>query len=735
MPSLSPRSTAPSADLDQTWIGRALPRIEDDALLRGAGRYIDDIAPADCLHAVFVRSPYARGRLIAVDTRRAAELPGVRLILTGAMIQGTASLPVNPIIDGMRRFTGSILAHDRVNAVGTPVALVVADDIHKARDAAESVVVECEPRDPYVDAARARDGEPLLAGWPDNLAFQKRWRHGDLDGVMARAHRIVEVGIECPRVAPAALETRGLVAHWTEGRLTVWIPSQSPHRAREHLARLLGLDIDQVRTVAPDVGGAFGGKASLHPEDVAVAHAAMRLGRPIKWIATRNEEMISASHGRVGRIDASASFDASGRLLGLRADLNYDLGSWGTFSAAVPAVNAARILPGPYRIDAVDITTRAFVTNTAAVGIYRGAGRPEAALVMERLMDAAARTLDIDAVEIRRRNLLPADAMPHGTVTGQTLDSGRYAELLERTLQRADYAALRIDQQRRRGAGELVGIGLNLYVEPCGSGWESARITRHPDGRFVVASGSSAQGQGHRTAFAQIAATALGVPMDRIDVVQSDSASCPAGIGALASRSIAIGGSAVKAAAQQMHAKLADRPQAETIVTDARYTAAGEAWSAGCCLVVVSIDPETGVLTVERAVWVDDAGLVVNPLLADGQLAGGFAQGLGQALMERVFYDADGQITTGSLLDYALPRADDMPGLELESLPSVTNANLLGAKGVGESGCIAAPAAILNAAIDALAPLGVTDLDLPLTSETLWRAINETRSTNPEASQ
>ncbi|HVE49059.1 MAG TPA: xanthine dehydrogenase family protein molybdopterin-binding subunit [Casimicrobiaceae bacterium] len=727
-------STAPDTPIaERRWIGAALTRREDEALLCGRGRYVDDIGPPGCLHAVFVRSPYARARLLRVDASRAERMPGVRLILTGAMIESNASLPVNPIIEGIRRFESPILALDRVNHVGAPVALVVADDLASARDAAEAVELDCEPLAALVDISDARDGDSLLAGWPDNVAFEKRWRDGDVASAFAHAHRVVDIVIDCPRVAPAPLETRGLVAAWREGRLTVWIPSQSPHRAREHLALLLGLDVEAVRTIAPDVGGAFGGKASLYPEDVAIAHAAMRLSRPVKWIATRNEDMISASHGRGSRIEASAGFDVNGKLLALRADVECALGSWGTFSAVVPAINAARILPGPYRVDAIDVRARGYVTNTAPIGIYRGAGRPEAALVIERVMETAARAFDLDASEIRRRNLVPAASMPYRTATGQTLDSGSYSELLDRALAMASYESLRAEQARRRARGELVGIGINLYVEPCGSGWESARITRNSDGRFVVASGSTAQGQGHRTAYAQVAAAVLDVPIEHVEVVQGDSASSPRGVGALASRSMAIGGSAVKAAAEKMKDELAARAHGsvESIVTEMVYTAAGEAWSAGCCVVAVHIDPDTGVLAVENVVWVDDAGVIVNPLLAHGQLEGGFTQGLGQTLMERIHYDADGQINTGSLMDYALPRAADIPSsMTLVNFPSVTNANSLGAKGVGESGCIAAPAAILNAAIDALAPLGVTDLVLPLTSETLWRAIIKARFSN-----
>ena len=720
---------APVADAIATrgdrWIGASRPRTEDDALLRGQGTFVGDVGPAGCLHAAFVRSPFARARLLGVDVGRAERMPGVRLVVTGAMLEGIGTLPVNPIVDGVRAFSIPILSRDRVNHVGEPIALVVADDARIARDAVEAVELDCEALQPCLEPGDARHGEPLLEGWPDNVAFERRWQTGDVDAAMRAAHRLVEARIECPRVAPVALEPRGIVADGTSGGLNVWLPSQAPHRGREHLALLLGMPIDEIRTIAPDVGGAFGGKASLYPEDVAVSYAALRLRRPVSWIATRNEDMVSASHGRGGRLGARAAFDENGRLLALHAALDFPLGSWATFSAVVPAVNAARILPGPYRVDAVDIVTRGYVTNTASVGIYRGAGRPEAAMLMERLMDAAAQALAIDPVEIRRRNVVPPAAMPYRTPTGQTLDSGRYGDLLDRAC--VDYEALRREQRRRRAVGEIVGIGINLYVEPCGAGWESARITRRPDGRFVVASGSSSQGQGHRTAYAQIAASVLGVPITHVDVIEGDSASAPRGIGALASRSIAIGGSAVKVAAEQMLEKLAARDDdSHHSVIDVVYTAPAEAWSSGCCLVVIAIDRDTGVPTIERVVWVDDAGVVINPLLADGQLVGGFAQGLGTALMERIHYDGDGQITTGTLLDYAIPRADDMPALTLESLPSRTDANALGAKGIGESGCIAAPAAILNAAIDALAPRGIRELNLPLTSETLWRALDST---------
>ncbi len=716
---------AASAD----FVGRALPRREDEAILRGQGAFVDDLHPPGCLHAAFARSPYARGRIRGLDTSAASSIDGVHLVVTGNMLADIGTLPVNPIIAGIRAFAVPLLATDRVNAVGAPVAVVIAESASIARHAAEAIVLDCESLPAYPDTASALAGEPLLAGWPDNIAFEKRWQAGAYAAAAARAAHVIDVDLRIPRVAAVALETRGILVDWSQGRLSAWLSTQSPHRARAHLAQILGLELAHVRTIAADVGGAFGSKASLYPEDVVVAFAAMRLGRPVKWIASRNDDMIAGAHGRDARIAASGCFDAQGHLLGVRADLTYALGSWATFSAVVPAVNAARILPGPYSVDHVDITARGVVTNTAPVGIYRGAGRPEAAMVMERLMDRAAQLLELDPAEVRRRNLVRATAMPFRTPTGQTLDSGDYAALMHRALEVAGYAEHRAQQRERRANGELVGIGINVYVEPCGTGWESARITRHPHGRFVVASGSSAQGQGHRTAFAQIAADALRVDIARVEVVEGDSETSPPGIGAVASRSIAIGGSAIRLAAQRMLEMLLDPTQAaqQIIVAEAKYTALAEAWSAGCCIVFVAIDEDTGELTVQMATWVDDAGIIINPLLADGQLAGGFAQGLGQALMEQIHYDEDGQITTGSLLDYALPRAVAMPPLTLASLPSTTTANELGAKGVGESGCIAAPAAILNAAIDALSPLGVTHLDIPLTSENLWRAIQRSR--------
>ncbi|KQP40773.1 xanthine dehydrogenase family protein molybdopterin-binding subunit [Pseudorhodoferax sp. Leaf274] len=702
------------------WLGRACPRREDDALLRGQGRYLADLAPPGCLHAAFARSSMAHARIALANLAAVRALPGVRLVLTGDDLQALGHLAINPLFAGVRAFGTPVLARGRVLCVGMPVALVVADTAEEARGAAEALAVDYTPLPACTAAEAALGSAPLLDGWPDNTAFTQRHHAGDLAQAGARAAAQVQLRIACPPVAPMALEPRGFLVHWHDGRLTAWTPLQSPHRARLELARVLGLAPAQVRTIAPDVGGAFGGKASLGPEEVALAAGALRLGAPVRWVATREEDFVSAPQGRAGSIAAQAFFAADGRLLGLRAELLYALGCRSTWSTPVPALNAARMLPGPYRCGAIDIVARGVATNTAAVGIYRGAGRPEAALAMEGLMDLAARRLGLDPVAVRLRNAVPASAMPWTTPTGQRLDSGDYAGLLQAACALADLAALRTAQARRRAAGECVGIGINLYVEPCGTGWESARLTRWPDGRVTLASGSSAQGQGHATAFAQIAADALGIAPAAIDVIEGDSDLAPAGIGALASRSMAIGGSAVLRAAQALRAL----PAADTPVSvETVHTAQAEAWSAGCCIVLASVDPSTGTVRAERAFWVDDAGTVVNPLLFAGQMHGGFAQGLGQALMERMHYDGQGQLLTGSLMDYAVPRADDMPTLVHESRPSATDANPLGAKGVGESGAIAAPAALRGAVLDALAPLGIAHLDLPLTPASVWQAI------------
>jgi carbon-monoxide dehydrogenase large subunit len=727
----------------------------DDArrLLVGRGRYVDDRPATDgTLYAAFARSPLARARIDALDLDAARQTPGVVALFRGADVAHLPTLAVNPVGGEVRSFARPLLAVDEARCVGDPVALVIARSALAARDAAESVILDGDPLLPVLDPVFALDAPPLVAGWPDNLVYQRRWRTPGVTAAFAGAARVVRVALAFPRVAPTALEPRAVQAAWDERtqRLELWLGTQSPHRARDEIARVLGLDPSAVRVVAPDVGGAFGARASPYPEDVLLAWAARTLRATVRWTEPRIESFASVSHGRGARVRASLALDARGAPLALRADWVVPVGAWATFSAAVPGWNAGRIAGGPYAIDEVDIRVRGVALHTAAVGIYRGAGRPEAATLLERLADAAAADLGDEPLALRRRWARRPAALPHALPTGAVLDTGDYPALLERLAAVADYPAARARQALRRAAGELVGLGLALYVEPCGQGWESATVRRDADGAFTVASGSASQGQGHRVAWATIAAEALGVDPARITVLEGDTATAPAGIGALASRSIAIGGSAVAEAARRLRGRIdaaaagavasaaaprtpgVDGGRADAMHETVVYHAPREAWASGAALAEVAIDRDTGALRVERFVWVDDAGRVIDPAGADGQLLGGLAQGLGSVLMEQVRYDESGQLLTGTLMDYALPRADDMPDrVTLHAAPTATDANLLGARGVGESGCIVAPPALLNAALDALAPLGVTELALPLTAETLWRAIHRLAPLDP----
>ena len=706
-------------------IGRPRRRVEDRALLTGRGRFTDDIRIAGCLHAAFVRSPEAHGRIVGIDTPEAAALPGVVRIFTGPDLAGLGRTSVNPLMPKVWPRPPEPLATGTVAAVGQPFALVVAETAAAALDAAEAVFAEIDPFPPIPPNGEA-----------GSHRAREAWRSPAADTRNAAAR--ATVSLRQPLLAPAALEPRGLVADAaTEpGRLTVWLGSQSPHRAREELASVLGLDPDLVRVVAPDVGGAFGMKASLYPEDIAVAFAARALGRCVKWIATRSEEFLAATQGRGQTIEAGLSAAADGTLLHLDAAVRAPLGSWMPYSAVVPARNAGRILPGPYRVASVDIEAAGIETNGAAVGIYRGAGRPEAALAMELLIERLADALDLPPEDVRRRNFVTAGDMPWTTPTGQTLDSGDYAAAHDR-------ATALMATQPQADDGRLRGCATVAYIEPSGLGWESARLTLGAGGTITAATGSTAQGQGRTTAVQQIVADRLGVDPDTVAVVHGDSRAPATAIGALASRSTPIGGSALVAACRDLRRQAEEglgRPlgtepdwsdiarQTGGLEADATYTAEGEAWGYGAVGCAVAIDPETGVLTVERLVWIDDAGTVVNPMLAEGQLLGGIAQGVGEAVLERIVYDADGQLLTGSFMDYGIPRAADMPPVTLERMETPSPANLLGAKGIGEAGAIGAPAAIACAVMAALRPLGVKHLDMPYTPAHIWQAIRDART-------
>ena len=709
-----------------------MPRREDPALLRGQGRFVDDMLPEGCVFLDFLRSPVPEGTIALLDIEEARNIAGVLAVFTGADLGDLGRSAVNRLIPDAPIRPFEVLPANDVSAVGQPVAAVIATSPEIARDGVEAIVLD-------VHEAGLCDTPVQVAHW-----------HGGNSGTAS--DHTVSAELKHSRVAPMALEPRACLAEPVGAGLRVWMSTQTPFRGRDDLARILGLDAVRVQVIAPDVGGAFGGKASIYPEDVMTAFAARALGRPVKWTASRSDEFLAATQGRGACSNGSLGFDANGRFTSLDARTCFDLGSWTPYSAYAPIRNAGRILPGPYAVPVVTVAVDAGFSATAPINIYRGAGRPEAAMLIERLVDKAAHAAGVDPLEIRRRNLRDA-RVPGMSVTGEWIDAGDYAGLLDMLENRADYAGKRAVQAKRRAAGEVVGLGLSLYIEPCGQGWETARIELSRQGRFIVQTGSSAQGQGRLTAWAQIVADALGVAPDCVDVAAGDTAQLENGIGALASRSTAIGGSAMRLAAQTLRGRIAAALGVADLVADAdgvilsdtrlswpdvaarlpedarivdeRFFAPHEAWASGAALAQVSIDRDTGRATVEEIVWIDDAGEVVNPLLVEGQLWGGMAQGLGCVLSERVAYDTNGQLLTGSLMDYAVPRASDMPDVvHMDKLPTPSAANPLGAKGVGEAGCIAIPPAVLNALQDAILPFTDQDLPLPATSETLWRAIN-----------
>jgi carbon-monoxide dehydrogenase large subunit len=760
---------------DHRYIGRPMKRREDPRLLAGAGRYVDDLAPPNCLHVVFVRSPHAHARIARLDVEAARRAPGIVTVVDGTQVAHLGPMPVNRIVPDMKVPPHPIIATGLVHAVGVPVAAVVGEDPYAARDAAELVAVEYEPLPAAIDAEFALDGEaPLL--FPEiegNRSFRRVIRQGDAAGAFATAAHRVSLRVAQERVAAVAIEPRAVLASFdpmTE-ELTLWVSCQAPFRIRAEVARLLAIPEARVRVIAPDVGGGFGVKSGPYREEVLLAWLAPQLRRPLKWIATRREDMETTNHARGAACEGEVALDGDGRILALRARVAAPLGSSLLNAAGGSPWNHARLLPGAYQVPACEIEVTGALTTTAPIAAYRGAGRPEACFFIERMMDGAARVAGLDPAEIRRRNFVPADAFPYRTVTGQVYDSGDYPQALARALEAADYVALRRAQKERRGRGEIVGVGLASYVEPCALGWESGSVKVERSGRVTAITGSSAHGQGHETTFAQVVADHLGVTPEDVVVVHGDTRSGPEGFGTFGSRSMALGGGAlarVSAEVAEKGRRIAARlleaapvdvasvtggfqvvgvPQRRVTWRDVATTAyaggaalppgetpgleattyfdpQGEVWSFGAVVAVVSVDRETGRLAIESLLWVDDAGTIINPLLAEGQLHGSLAQGIGQALLERIVYDADGQLLSGTLMDYAVPRADDVPAVTIEKMHTPSPRNPLGAKGLGEAGCIAIPPAVVNAAVDALAPFGVTHLDMPLTPERIWAAMH-----------
>jgi carbon-monoxide dehydrogenase large subunit len=755
------------------FIGTPMRRVEDRPLLTGRGRYTDDITPPGTLHAYFVRSPYAHARItrLAVDAARRA--PGVVAVLTGADVRGLGAPSVNTFFPGTKTAPHPILADGAVHAVGEPVAAIAAETSAQARDAAELVEVEYEPLPALVRPEDAlAPGAPILYdAVPDNCAFAHAWKVGDVAAAFGGAHRVVKLRVEQTRLSSVHLEPRAALATYdgATGELTVWLSTQAPFRERAELASILGIPENRLRVIAPDVGGGFGAKGAPYRDYVITAYLALALERPVKWVATRAEDIVATQQGRGSHAEAELAVDARGRIRGLRARIVTPLGAQIMINGQGPARNYGRTLPGAYVVPAVDIEVRGVYTTTPPTGPYRGAGRPEGIFMIERLMDEAARAVGLDPAEIRRRNFVPRDAFPYKTPTGTVYDSGDYVAAFEKALQLADYDRLRKEQQAARARGELVGVGIAAYVEPAAFGWESASVRIEKTGVVTVVTGSSAHGQGHETTWAQIVAEVLGVDPAAIRVRHGDTLGAPQGIGTFGSRSTALGGSAAFRAAEQVREKarriaatMLEASPADVVLADGGFQVTGvpsrraswrqvaesayrgvhlppgeapgldatvffngenETWSFGACVATVAIDRETGEVRLTSLVWVDDAGTIVNPLLAEGQLHGSYAQGAGQALLEGLVYDRDGQLVTATLMDYAVPRLGDFPEPRLDKTVTPSPRNPLGAKGLGEAGCIAVPPAIVNAVADALEDWGAPHLDMPITAEKVWRVL------------
>src|SRR5262245_8098155 len=766
-------------------MGQSVSRVEDPRLVQGLGRYSDDVNLPRQTYAVVVRSPHAHARIARIDAAAALRSPGVLAVLTGADLaaDGVGNLPTDATRkrrDGSPAFTPPrpALARDRVRHVGDPVALVVATSPEAATDAADLVAVEYVPLPAVTGADRAtRAGAPAV--WdeaPDNVAFV--WEAGSRDTVaraFAQATHVIHLDFVVTRVAAAPLEPRAAVGEFDRrsGRYTLHTGIQGPHGLRAQLAeQIFRVPHGQVRVVTGEVGGSFGMRSGMYPELVLVLWAAKRLGRPVKWTSSRREGFLSDEPGRDNLSAAELALDARGRFLALRVALKIDIGAYLTPRSAGPATNNVGGLAGVYTTPAIHIESTGVYSNTTPTGPYRGAGRPEATYAIERVIDVAARELGIDPIDLRRRNLIPPSAMPFKTGLVFTYDCGEFERVMTMALTQSDRAGFERRRAEARARGKLLGLGLANPIEVAGGPYTSvnpdtAEMRVNPDGSVSLFAGTTSMGQGNETAFAQIVSDRLGVPPERIQVFWGDSDALGAGRGNGGSGAISVGGAAVLRATERivergrrLAAHLLEAAPEDVTLRDGRFVVAGTdrdvAWGRvaraayqrnqpaglepgfsetatftppsvtfpnGSHVCEVEIDAETGVVRVVRYTVLDDVGRMINPLLVKGQIHGGAVQGLGQGLAEVLAYDESGQVLAGSFMDYAMPRADDVPSFDVDAHEVPTRVNPLGAKGVGEAGTVGALPALLNAVNDALAPLGVRHLDMPVTPERVWRAI------------
>jgi carbon-monoxide dehydrogenase large subunit len=767
-------------------VGQSVRRLEDPRLVQGLGRYSDDVTLPREARAVLVRSPHAHARIRSIDTAAALASPGVLAVLTAADLaaDGVGNLPTDRARkrpDGSPAFPTPrpALMGERVRHVGDPVALVVAETHAQALDAADALRVDYDPLPSVAGTANAlRPGAPAV--WdevPDNVAF--RAQAGSREAVeraFAGAAHVARVEFVVTRVAAAPMEPRAAVGEFDRrsGRYTLHTGIQAPHGTRTLVANVLKVPQSQVRVVTGDVGGSFGMRSGLYPEMVLVLWAARRLGRPVKWTSDRREGFLTDEHGRDNLSTVELALGADGSFLGLRVAINLNVGAYLTQRSAGPGTNNIGGVAGVYTTPAIHHQTTGVFTNTTPTGPYRGAGRPEATYAIERVIDVAARQLGMDPVELRRKNLIPPSAMPFKTGLVFTYDSGDFARGMDLALALADHPGFEKRRAEARARGKLRGLGLANAIEVAGGPYTSVNpdttsIRVNPDASVTVFTGSTSMGQGNETAFAQIVSERLGVPPERIQILWGDSDALDAGRGNGGSGAITVGGSAVLRASEKIvergrriAARMLEAASEDVHYRDGRFTVAGTdrgvslaevartaytrqvapalepgftetaaftppavTFPNGCQVCEVEIDPDTGVVRIVRHTVVDDVGKMVNPLLVKGQIHGGVVQGLGQALFEDLVYDAEGQVITGSFMDYAMPRADDIPFFDVDSHEVPTLVNPLGAKGVGEAGTVGALPALVNAVNDALAPLGIRHLDMPMTPERVWRAIQE----------
>ncbi len=784
-----------------TTVGTPVRRREDYRFLTGQGTYTDDINRPHQLHAFILRSPYAHARIAAIDTAAAAQAPGVAAVYTGQDMttEGVGGLPCGWQVhskDGspMAEPPHPPLATGHVRHVGDPVAVVIAETLEEAREAADQLQVDYAEEPAVVDPAEALKpgAAQVFAEIPGNLCYD--WGLGDLAAVeagIAKAARVVRLDLVNNRLVPNAMEPRAAIGEFDRatGDYTLYTTSQNPHVIRLLMgAFVLHIPESRLRVVAPDVGGGFGSKIYHYAEEAIVTWAAGKLRRPVKWTAERSESFMSDAHGRDHVTHVELALDKDAKFIALKVSTIANMGAYlSTFAPCIPTYLYGTLLAGTYTTPAIYVETKAVFTHTVPVDAYRGAGRPEATFLLERIVDVAADELGIDPAELRRRNFIPADAYPYQTPVALQYDSGDYATTLELALRAADYAGF---EGRRRAAmaqGKLRGIGIATYIEACGIApsavvgslgaraglYESAAVRVHPSGSVSILTGSHSHGQGHETTFSQLVADRLGIPLENIDIVHGDTAKIPYGMGTYGSRSLAVGGSAIVKAMDKIVAKgrkiaahLLEAAEADVEFEDGNFTVAGTdrskslgevaltayvphnypedlepgldetsfydpknfTYPSGAHIAEIEIDPETGHVTVVNFTASDDFGRIINPMIVAGQVHGGLAQGIGQALLEGCVYDKEtGQLLTGSYNDYAMPRAADLPNFALSTNVTLCTHNPLGVKGCGEAGAIGAPAAITNAIVDALKPLGVRHLDMPATPERLWRVIEQHR--------